>query len=103
MNTGLSDGTVSKLKMVFSSYPELNEVILYGSRAKGNYRDGSDIDLTLIGNDLTLSLLYRIADDIDELMLPYKVDLSLFHQIDNENLKDHINRDGISFYRSKKS
>jgi len=71
---------------------------LYGSRAKSNYRDGSDIDLTLVGDALSHAQLNRIETQLDDLLLPYTIDLSLFGHIDNANLIDHIRRVGVVFY-----
>ncbi|CAO5675261.1 MAG: hypothetical protein HEEMFOPI_00204 [Holosporales bacterium] len=95
---GLGLNTIQKIRDVFVKYPEVKEVILYGSRAKGTYRSGSDIDLTLKG-DVSLTLLLKIENDIDDLLLPYKVDLSIYEQIDNDLLKDHINRVGVDFFK----
>jgi predicted nucleotidyltransferase len=66
---------------------------LYGSRAKGNYRNGSDIDLTLRGGaDLTLNVIYRILNDLDDLLLPYTVHLSIFGHINGPDVIAHIQR-----------
>lgn len=102
MMFGLKTETIQEIQKVMAKYPEVEKVILYGSRAKGNYRPGSDIDLTLIGDDLTLTLLQKIENDIDELMLPYKMDLSLHHHIKNSALLEHINRVGVAFYSATK-
>lgn len=96
---GLKRSTIEQIKAVFSRHPQVERVILYGSRAKGNYRAGSDIDLTIVGNSLTLSDLFQIEHELDELLLPYKIDLSLFHQIDNPELLEHIGRVGQIFYQ----
>lgn len=95
---GLKETTIDRINTVFSKYPDIEQAVLYGSRAKGNYRNGSDIDLTLIGDALSHAQLTRIETQIDDLMLPYSVDLSLFKHIDNANLIDHIQRVGIVFY-----
>jgi predicted nucleotidyltransferase len=89
--------TIESLFQVFSKCANIEEVILYGSRAKGNFRDGSDIDLTLKGKKLSTSDLLRIENQIEELILPYKIDLSLYHQIKNPDLIEHINRVGVLF------
>jgi predicted nucleotidyltransferase len=96
---GLSDDTVEKIREVFSSFPEVEEVVIYGSRAKGSFRAGSDIDFTLKGEKLTHSILSRINIKLDDLLLPYKIDTSLFDSIDNKDLLDHISRVGKVFYR----
>lgn len=98
---GLKVSEIDKINKVFASYPEINEVILYGSRAKGNYKPGSDIDLSLKGNKLTHQLLNKISNHIDDLLLPYICELSIYHQIDNPALLAHINRVGKVFYKKK--
>lgn len=95
--SGLKPATLKKIRKVFAAHPEIDQVVLYGSRAKGNYRTGSDIDLTIKGDQLTLSQLTRIEQELDDLLLPYKIDLSLFHTIENQDLIQHINRVGIIF------
>jgi len=97
-NTGLDQQAISKINDVFRSFPEINEVILYGSRAMGNFKPYSDIDLTLKGKNLDLSIQQKIETQLDDLLLPYKIDLSIFHQIQNQDLVDHISRVGKKFY-----
>ncbi len=98
MKFGLKILTIEKINTVFSQYPEVEKVVLYGSRAKGNFKNGSDIDLTLEGNNLSLSILYKIDNDLDDLLLPYTFDLSIFKHIDNADLIDHIKQVGVVFY-----
>ncbi len=96
---GLKDSTIQKISAVLAHYPQVEQAILYGSRAKGNYKNGSDIDMTLRGSeDLTLHVLYRIMEEIDGLLLPYTFDLSLFHNISDPDVIDHIRRVGVLFY-----
>jgi predicted nucleotidyltransferase len=103
MKFGLSLETIASIQAVFEKHPQVNQVLLYGSRAKGNYRNGSDIDLTLLGKDLTLNdTLYPIMDEIDELDLPYSFDLSIFEQLDDTEFLDHIKRIGLVFYQKAK-
>lgn len=99
---GLTESTIGKIAAVFSQHPEIEKAVLYGSRAKGNWRRGSDIDLTLMGDQLSYALLSRIEIQIDDLLLPYSVDLSLFKHIDNPDLVDHIQRVGVVFYEKTK-
>jgi predicted nucleotidyltransferase len=99
MKYGLSSAVVQKITAVLAQYPQVERTTLYGSRAKGNYKNGSDIDLTLHGGEnLTLSVVYRILDDLDDLLLPYTIDLSIFHDIADPDVIDHIQRVGILFY-----
>jgi predicted nucleotidyltransferase len=91
---GLLPGEQEKLRRVFETEPSVSEVILYGSRAKGTHRLGSDIDLTLKGDGLSTGQLMDLSSAIDDLLLPYEMDLSIFDHIDNRELIDHINRVG---------
>ncbi|OEZ63240.1 nucleotidyltransferase domain-containing protein [Duganella sp. HH105] len=99
---GLKTSVVHSMGAVFSAFPEVTQAILYGSRAKGNFRRGSDIDLCLIGDGLNLPLLLKIENQLDDLLLPYKIDLSIRDRIDNPELLAHIERAGVSFYHRKK-
>ena len=98
---GLKEATIAAINAVFARYPEIERAVLYGSRAKGSHRPGSDIDLTLIGDGVTYLALQRITNEIDDLLLPYTVDLSLHRQIDNPDLLAHIERVGVVFYRKE--
>jgi predicted nucleotidyltransferase len=91
---GLLPEETKKLLEVFETEPSVGKVLLYGSRAKGTHRPGSDIDLTLKGPGLTTGQLMDLSSKIDDLLLPYEVDLSIFEHIDNSDLMDHINRVG---------
>lgn len=97
--SGLSEPTVAALVDVFRRHPAVSRVVLFGSRAKGNYRPGSDIDIALVGDSLAVDELLKIETEIDDLLLPYKVDLVLAHQIDNADLTAHIERVGVDLYQ----
>ncbi len=98
MRFGLKIEVIEQIQTVLRKYQQIEKAILYGSRAKGNFRNGSDIDLTLVGKDLTLEIQYKIMEDLEELFLPYIIDLSIFHQISNPDLVEHIERVGIVFF-----
>jgi len=95
---GLDENVIKDLKEIFAKFPAVEKVILYGSRAMGNYRNGSDIDITLLGKNLSNQTIFGIQDEIEELYLPYSFDISIFNRIDNEDLMDHIQRVGKVFY-----
>jgi len=96
---GLSEKDIASILSVLRRYPQVDKAILYGSRAKGTYKPGSDIDLTLVGgDDLDLSVLGHIMEDIDDLLLPYMFDLSLLSRISDPEVLDHIRRVGVVFY-----
>uniref|UniRef100_UPI0034DEB305 restriction endonuclease subunit S n=1 Tax=Candidatus Thiodubiliella endoseptemdiera TaxID=2738886 RepID=UPI0034DEB305 len=95
---GLSPDVIRNIKKEFSKFPQIEKVILYGSRAKGNYKDGSDIDVTLIGKNLNLKTVYALEEFLEALYLPYSFDISIFTQIDNDDLIEHILNVGKDFY-----
>jgi predicted nucleotidyltransferase len=95
---GLKKESIEKILGIFEKYDEVEAAILYGSRAKDDYKSGSDIDLTLKGKGLNLTILNRINLELDDLMLPYTFDLSIYHHIEQQDLIDHIQRVGKVFY-----
>ena len=99
MQYGLHRDVVVGVNKVFMQYEQVKEVILYGSRAKGTFKPGSDIDLSLKGDDLNLKLLNKIGLELDELLLPYTFDISIYSHIKNKDLLDHIERVGLVFYK----
>lgn len=99
MEYGLSRKNISEIKRVFESFKEVKEAVLYGSRAKGNYKSGSDIDIALKGEKLNLRLLNKIDFDLDELFLPYTFDISIYDHISNKDLVAHIQRVGKILYQ----
>ena len=96
---GMSQPVILKICEVFKHYPQVEKAVLYGSRAKAVHKNGSDIDLTLHGGtDLTLHVLLRIADELDNLLLPYTFDLSIFRDITDPDVTEHIRRVGVTMY-----
>jgi len=95
---GLPQPTLDKLCSVFKKHATIDSVVIYGSRAKGNYKAGSDIDLTIKGGQIPFLELMKIEDEIDDLYLPYMVDISLYKQLKNIDLIKHIDRVGVSIY-----
>jgi predicted nucleotidyltransferase len=99
MKFGLSDRTLNTLDSIFRKYPGIKQAVLYGSRAKGKYRIGSDIDLTIMAdNTFTRTDLLRIAEDFDDSDMPYFVDVSIYDKLSNQDLKAHIDRVGKVLY-----
>lgn len=95
---GLKENDISMIIEVLKLFPEIEKVVIYGFRAKGNHRNGSDIDLTLIGENLNLNNLNRLSSKLDDLLLPYLFDISIYDKIDNPDLINHIDRIGKSFF-----
>ena len=98
MKFGLKEDIITQVNEVFAKYPQIEKVIIYGSRAKGNFKKGSDIDLTLEGTGLNLSVINSLLNELDDLLLPYTFDVSIFNQIGNADLVEHIGRVGDVFY-----
>ncbi|NJL59210.1 MAG: nucleotidyltransferase domain-containing protein [Desulfobacteraceae bacterium] len=98
---GLREEVIEQVRGVFSKYPQIEQAVLYGSRAKGNYRNGSDIDLTLKGRDLNLSIISQINLDLDDLLLPYTFDISASSSHRQSRSYRHIERVGLVFYEFK--
>jgi len=99
MKYGLSENIIHKVNSVLEKFSSIEKAIIYGSRAKGNYKKSSDIDIALKG-DIDLQLLSTVILQIDDLLLPYKFDISVYDHIANSELLDHINRVGKTFYQS---
>ncbi len=91
---GLKNDNIEKIKAIFAQFSQIEQVILYGSRAKGNFKIGSDIDLALVGKNINLQLLNKIDLSLDDLLLPYTFDILIYRQIKNTELLEHINRVG---------
>lgn len=99
MDFGLELKYINLLKSIFEKYPFIERVILFGSRAKGNYTERSDIDLAVFGNPKDRFELSKILEEIEDSILPYNTDIQLVDSIKNSELLDHINRVGQVFYQ----
>ena len=94
MTFGLKQGYLFKISDVIKSNKKIRRVLIFGSRAKGNYKEGSDIDICLEADDLSVSELNNIRFKLDELLLPYKIDIIDMNYITNDELKEHVLRVG---------
>lgn len=92
---GLRTADIQQLLEVLYSLPEVEEVWLFGSRAKGNYRKGSDIDLAIKGRSLTNQQLLQLQVAVDDLWLPYYIDVLHYDTLSDEAVKAHIDQYGI--------
>lgn len=93
----LSPAEIAMMRSVFRHHPEVTEVRLFGSRAKGAHTSRSDIDLALFGHVTPLQG-QAIASELDDLPLPYKYDIQVFEYIKTDALRDHIKRVAIALY-----
>lgn len=94
--TGLNTQTLELIKSCFEQYPNIVWVKIYGSRAKGDYKRGSDIDLAFSSpvNDAA-----KLLGALDNLPLPYLFDVTHYESLQNQALKEHIDRVGILVYQ----
>ena len=100
MKFGLSDTVIKELQDVFRHYDNIEKVLIFGSRSKGNYRAGSDIDLAVIGKGIDYNQLLSILCEIDDLELLYSVDLLDYQKKKGTPIGDHIDRVGQIFYEA---
>jgi len=98
---GLDTMDIKNLEELFANFPCVDMVLLYGSRAKGCFKPFSDVDITLKGTGITYQELMNIRIAIDDLMLPFIFDVSVYDDLQNENLKSHIQRVGKVLYRKQ--
>ena len=98
MPYGLTDKELQTLQTLFAANAHIEQVILYGSRAKGNCKPFSDVDIALKGEALSRMDINRLQAAIDESSLPYKFDISLFASLKTPELIEHIERVGIVIY-----
>ncbi len=99
MRFGLDAHVIHKIQVVLSKHPAVEKAVLYGSRAKGNHAPGSDIDLNLQGKEITAAERDRILLELDDLDLPYTIDVTIYSQITHDALRDHIQRVGAVLYQ----
>jgi predicted nucleotidyltransferase len=93
---GLSEQTLAAINACLQQHPEINWAKIYGSRAKGNYERGSDIDLAFSSpTDISAELL----GELDDLPTPYLFDVTHYESLKHEGLKAHIDRVGVVFYQ----
>lgn len=102
-NFGISDKSYQLIISELVKFPEVEKVVVFGSRAKGNYKSGSDIDLAIIGencSDKTALNLNGLLNE--EIPVPYHIDVVCYNQLKHTELKEHIDRVGITFYEQNK-
>lgn len=97
---GIYTKSYNEILSILEDCSSIDKVIIYGSRAKGNYREGSDIDITLKGN-ITKEDFSKLWHRLDDSFIPYKFDISIYEKLNSDSLKDHINRVGKIFYEKK--
>ncbi len=103
MRYGLTQHTITKITDVLQQFPQIDNAVIYGSRVKGNFKSSSDIDITLQGKNIDLQVFGSLILKLDDLLLPNKFDLSVYHHITNLDLLDHIKRVGEVIYQNKET
>jgi len=97
---GLEDKALALIKNTLSAYPEITQAKIFGSRALGNFKTYSDIDLVLFG-EISLPLLATLNEKLENLPLAYNFDTKLYSQISHEPLREHIDKFGIDINVAK--
>ena len=99
---GFKIGDLDLIITVIQKYPQIEQAIVFGSRAKGNYKTGSDVDIALKG-DIDWEIVSNLNNDLnEETTLPYMFDVLDYNSIDNIALREHIDRIGVVFYEREK-
>ncbi|MFV1974897.1 MAG: nucleotidyltransferase family protein [Candidatus Scalindua sp.] len=103
MKYGLKERDIKYITESIKAFSEIKEVVLFGSRAKGKFKTGSDVDMAIKGEDITHSTVTSLSYLLnEEKPLPYYFDIVHYEKIKEPELKEHIDRVGIAFYESKK-
>ena len=104
MNIGLEQKDIDEILNIAAQFSEIEKVIVFGSRAKGSHTKGSDIDLAISGENITPATLVKLSERLNsESMLPYFFDILHYENINNDELKDHIDRIGKILFKKKKT
>ncbi|RLB59944.1 MAG: nucleotidyltransferase domain-containing protein [Deltaproteobacteria bacterium] len=98
MSDGLRQVQRQLIIDTLATCPRVEKVVLFGSRALGNHKTGSDIDIALFGSKLDLDDLSQLSAALERLPIAQVVDLLLYHHIENRRLLEHIKREGVVWY-----
>lgn len=97
---GIYNKSYSLILGAISEIPEIEKAIIFGSRAMGDYKMGSDIDIAIFGADLNFAITTRLQGKLNErLPIPYFVDVVHYETLNNEALKKHIADEGKVIFR----
>lgn len=98
MKYGLDEKDIDALTSVFEQNEKISKILIYGSRVRGNHAKGSDIDLCILDDGFSMSDRIHLGVQVDNLLLPYMVDISIYRDIRNQDLIEHIDRVGEVFF-----
>ncbi|MEA2050843.1 MAG: nucleotidyltransferase domain-containing protein [Campylobacterota bacterium] len=96
MSIILESNIVEQIKSILKKELKIKQIILFGSRAKGDAKNGSDIDIAVVGDNIGFRDLCRFNTKLDELELAYQIDIVAYNSLENKELIEHINRTGIT-------
>lgn len=98
-NDGLTEKDRNDMLNAIKRFTEVDRAVLFGSRAKGNYKHGSDVDISIDGRKVTHKTVIALSSFLnEETRMPYHFDIIHFDSIKNQELKDHISGIGIVLY-----
>jgi predicted nucleotidyltransferase len=101
---GLRSDDIAAMIAIVAQQPEIEQALIFGSRAKGNYKNGSDVDIALKGQNFNLEIVNRVGYQLnEETIMPYKFDVLHYQTVNNSALIEHIDQVGIEFYRKQLS
>jgi len=100
---GLKTSDIDSICTTLQAFPEVEDAVIFGSRAKGNFRKGSDVDLALFGQNVNIDTAQQVAFEMNEkTLMPYRFDVLSFADLSNPDLADHIRRVGVIIYSTNK-
>ena len=99
---GLLDRDLKYIIKALEQHDEIEKAVIFGSRAMGNYKKGSDVDIAIVGENVSSSIIYKLEDCLNEVYpLPYFFDIIQYNKLTNENLIKHIDTQGKIIYTKK--
>lgn len=96
---GLKDSIIIKIKNILSKYKEIEKALIFGSRARGDYKKTSDIDIAIFADNITSTRLNLLRNDFDELDIIYTIDVVDFYKASKEELKNNIINEGVVIFK----
>ncbi|ACB86131.1 nucleotidyltransferase family protein [Natranaerobius thermophilus] len=97
MNIGLEDKKIQKIVSLFSKYEAVEKAVIFGSRARGDFAYNSDIDIAVYTNGQSVT---GLQTDLEEAAGIYKINLIVMDELNNDQLRQNIERDGVEVYRA---